>query len=129
VAYTYVGFPLLLIVVAALRRRRPRAAALVQWPNVSIVLPVYNEEAVIRRTLENLLQLDYPPERRQLLVVSDASTDRTHAIVSEFADRGVELLRLSRRVGKTAAENAARPLLRGELIVHTTPPCRWSGAP
>lgn len=119
VAYTYLGFPLLLILVAALRRRRPHAAAPVEWPTVSIVLPVHNEAAVIRRTLENLLQLDYPPERRQLLVVSDASTDATHAIVSEFADRGVELLRLSRRGGKTVAENAARPLLHGEIIVHT----------
>src|SRR3989441_2287365 len=42
-----------------------------------------------RDTLENLLQLDYPVDRRQILVLSDASTDRTDAIVSEYASRGV----------------------------------------
>src|SRR5439155_19107293 len=78
-----------------------------------------NEEALIRSTLENLLQLDYPADRRQILVVSDASADRTEAIVGEYAGRGVQLLRMPRRVGKTAAENAALPLLRGEIIVNT----------
>jgi glycosyltransferase involved in cell wall biosynthesis len=86
---------------------------------VSIVLPVYNETAVIAATLEQILALDYPVERRQILVVSDASTDGTDEIVRGFAARGVELLRLPRRSGKTAAENAARSRLRGEIIVNT----------
>src|SRR2546425_560737 len=72
-----------------------------------------------RDTLENLLQLDYPVDRRQILVLSDASTDRTDAMVSEYARRGVQLLRMPRRRGKTAAENAALALLRGEIIVNT----------
>src|SRR2546422_3899840 len=58
-------------------------------------------------TLFRSLRLDYPAERRQILVVSDASTDRTDAIVGEYASRGVELLRLPHRRGKTGAENAA----------------------
>lgn len=118
--YTYIGYPLLLLCLAAVRRARPATLAPpVRWPRISIVLPVYNEAAVIRDTLENLLQLDYPATRRQIVVVSDASTDRTDAIVSEYAGRGVELLRLPRRRGKTAAENTALPLLRGEIIVNT----------
>jgi len=117
--YTYVGFPMLLGLVGLARRGRSSPPAPDDWPTLSIVLPVYNEEAVIRRTLENLLQLDYPAERRQILVVSDASTDRTDAIVREYANRGVELLRLSARRGKTAAENAALPLLRGDIVVTT----------
>ncbi len=117
--YTYLGYPLLLLLLAFLRRRRPPTAPLATWPRISIVLPVYNEEGVIRNTLESLLQLDYPADRRRIVVVSDASTDRTDAIVSEYASRGVHLLRLSRRGGKTAAENAALALLGGEIIVHT----------
>ena len=116
--YTYLGYPLLLLLGAALRRRRA-VAPLSDWPNISIVLVVYNEEALIGSTLENLLQLDYPTDRRQIIVVSDASADRTEAIVGEYAGRGVQLLRMPRRVGKTAAENAALPLLRGEIIVNT----------
>src|SRR2546426_8024353 len=50
--------------------RSPPVAPLTEWPRISIVLPAYNEEAVIRDTLENLLRLDYPAERRQILVVS-----------------------------------------------------------
>jgi cellulose synthase/poly-beta-1,6-N-acetylglucosamine synthase-like glycosyltransferase len=118
-AYTYVGYPLLLGVTGLFRRGRPPAALPAEWPAISIVLPVYNEEGVVRQTLDNLLRLDYPPDRRQILVVSDASTDRTDAIVREYAGRGVELLRLPRRAGKTAAENAALPHLRGDIIVTT----------
>lgn len=119
VTYTYLGYPLLLFFLGALRRRRPAPCPPVSWPKLSIVLPVYNEQAAIRHTLQNLLQLEYPGPRPQILVVSDASTDGTDAIVSEFAAQGVELLRLPRRGGKTAAENAALPRLRGEIIVHT----------
>ena len=119
VLYSYLGYPLLLMLVAAFRRKQAPTVAFVDWPSISIVLPVYNEEAVIRRRLENLLALDYPADRRQIVVVSDASTDGTVGIVSEFAGWGVELLRLPHRRGKTAAENLARPLLRGDVIVHT----------
>jgi len=117
--YTYLGYPSLLLALTALRRRRSPVAPLAEWPQVSILLPVYNEEAVIRHTLENLLRLDYPADRRQILVVSDASTDQTDVIVRGYAGRGVELLRMPRRGGKTKAENAALPLLRGTIVVHT----------
>ena len=63
--------------------------------------------------------LDYPAERRQILIVSDASTDGTDEIVAEYADRGIELVRQPTRAGKTAAENAARSALRGDIIVNT----------
>ena len=117
--YTYVGYPLLLGLAGLFRRGRSPVASPVEWPVISIVLPVYNEETVVRQTLENLLRLDYPADRRQILVVSDASIDQTDAIVREYAGRGVELLRLPRRGGKTAAENSALPLLRGDIIVTT----------
>src|SRR2546429_4531170 len=107
VFYPYRGYPLLLMIRAAVRRRPPPVAPLTEWPRISILLPAYNEEAVIRDTLENLLRLDYPAERRQILVVSDASTDRTDAIVGEYASRGVELLRLPHRRGKTGGSRSS----------------------
>ena len=119
VAYTYLGYPVLLLLLGLLRARRRPLGPPVKWPSLSILLPVYNEEAVIGETLENLLQLDYPGPRPQIVVVSDASTDGTDAIVRGFAGRGVHLLRLPRRSGKTAGENTALPLLTGEVIVHT----------
>jgi cellulose synthase/poly-beta-1,6-N-acetylglucosamine synthase-like glycosyltransferase len=120
--YSYLGYPAMLRVLSLFRRTaRPRAASGQRgtWPFITITLPAHNEAATIAATLERLLELDYPAGRRQILVVSDASTDGTNAIVGRFAGRGVELLPLPERRGKTAAENAARPYLKGEIIVNT----------
>lgn len=118
--FAYILYPLILKLPAARRiSRNSRSQDEDQWPTVSIVLPVYNEERTIGDALESLLAVDYPAERRQILVVSDASTDRTHEIVRRYQDRGVELHRLPERRGKTAAENASRILIRGEIVVNT----------
>jgi cellulose synthase/poly-beta-1,6-N-acetylglucosamine synthase-like glycosyltransferase len=118
-AYAYLIYPLILRIIAA---RRPSAGSVSDppdWPSISISLPAYNEERSIGQTLEALLALDYPADRRQILVISDASTDRTDEIVRGFAGRGIELLRLPARSGKTAAENAAASHLRGEIVINT----------
>ena len=117
--YSYVGYPALLKLLALGRARRRAAPPFEEWPSISITIPVHNEAEVIAGTLERLLELDYPVERRQILVISDASSDGTDDIVARFAPRGVELLRLPERRGKTAAENAARGQLRGDIIVNT----------
>ncbi|HEU0052312.1 MAG TPA: glycosyltransferase, partial [Longimicrobium sp.] len=118
-AYAYAGYPLLLLIAGAIRRRRATPEPPPEWPRVSITVPAHNEERGITATLDALLALDYPADRRQIVVVSDASTDRTDEIVRGYADRGVELLRMERRRGKTAAENAAAPRLTGELVINT----------
>jgi len=117
--YAYVLYPAVLRLLAVFRPKAlpPRDPA--EWPTISISLPAYNEELSIRDTLEALLAIDYPADRRQIVVISDASTDRTDEIVREFAGRGVELLRLPARAGKTAAENAVAPHLRGDIVVNT----------
>ncbi len=117
--YAYVGYPLLLSLLSRVRRPQQRPVAQGSWPMISITIPVHNEAAVIAGTLERILDLGYPAERRQILVVSDASTDGTDEIVDGFAGRGVELLRLPERRGKTGAENAARARLSGQIIVNT----------
>lgn len=117
--YTYVGYPLLLRLLTTGRRPMLPTTDPDPWPVISISLPAYNEEASIGRTIESLLALDYPPDRRQIIVVSDASTDRTDEIVRSYADRGVELVRMAERGGKTAAENTAAARLRGDIVVNT----------
>jgi cellulose synthase/poly-beta-1,6-N-acetylglucosamine synthase-like glycosyltransferase len=115
--YAYVGYPAILWM---LTRRRPadRRDNSFVWPEVTVTVPVFNAVSTIGTTLEGLLKLDYPRDRVQLLVLSDASTDGTDAVVAGFASRGVELLRAPERRGKTAGENAALASARGEILVN-----------
>jgi cellulose synthase/poly-beta-1,6-N-acetylglucosamine synthase-like glycosyltransferase len=113
--YIYAGYPLLLRLFVAVRgsrsvRREPIL------PRVSLVISAYNEGAVIRRKVLNALALDYPADRLQIAVVSDASSDSTDDIVREFAGR-VDLLRQPERRGKTAGLNRFVPGLSGDVIV------------
>ena len=116
--YAYGGYPLLLRLAARGRSRRLPDADPPEWPVVSIVIPAYNEARSIGETLESVLALPYPAERRQILVVSDASSDGTDDVVTGYADRGVELLRMPVRGGKTEAEVAAARHVRGDVIVN-----------
>lgn len=118
--YAYAVYPALLKLLAGLGGEYELPAGdPEEWPLLSVSLPAYNEEAVIADTLDNLLSLEYPRDRLQIVVVSDASDDRTDEIVRSYEDRGVELVRLEERAGKTAAENAAVPHLRGDIVINT----------
>jgi cellulose synthase/poly-beta-1,6-N-acetylglucosamine synthase-like glycosyltransferase len=119
VGYAYVIYPALLRALALLRSRPVPVGAPPEWPLLSISVPVHNERRQIGALIESLLAVDYPEDRRQILIISDASEDGTDDVVRSWAARGIELLRLPERSGKTAAENAAAPLLRGEIVVNT----------
>jgi cellulose synthase/poly-beta-1,6-N-acetylglucosamine synthase-like glycosyltransferase len=123
----YVVYPVLLALLARFRPRPSRLPDPPEWPVVSLTVPSYNEETSIRDTLDALLRLPYPAEKRQIIVISDASTDRTDDIVRAYASRGVELLRLPERGGKTAAENAAGAVVRGDIIVNIDATVRVRG--
>ena len=104
-AYTYAGYPLLLLLVARFRARPVQRAA---WtPSVSIIISAYNEERDLGTKLENTLELDYPKDHLEIIVSSDCSTDRTDEIARSFASRGVRVHRQPERLGKTAGQNAA----------------------
>ncbi len=117
--YTYLGYPAILYLLALTRRSSRATEEDFSWPILSITIPAFNEEQTIGATLDSLLELDYPRQLVQILVVSDASTDGTDQIVRDYAVKGVELCRLSQRMGKTAAENSAVSRLTGEIIVNT----------
>jgi len=118
VAYAYVGYPLLLRFIPPPRRRASTGDGKGYRPPISITLPVYNGEASIADALDHILANPYGGPR-QILVISDGSTDGTVEIVRRYASRGVELFELPARVGKTEAENLAIPKLRGEIVINT----------
>jgi cellulose synthase/poly-beta-1,6-N-acetylglucosamine synthase-like glycosyltransferase len=117
--YSYLLYPLVLRATGGGGRPMAESSDPAEWPSVTLTLPVYNEAATVAGRIQNLLEIDYPRERLQILVISDASSDGTDDVVRRFAAQGVELLRLSKRGGKTAAENAAASLARGEIVVNT----------
>jgi cellulose synthase/poly-beta-1,6-N-acetylglucosamine synthase-like glycosyltransferase len=82
-----------------------------------MIIAAHNEAAGIRQKLEDTLQLCYPPERLQILVASDGSTDGTDDIVREFSDRGVELVAVPVRAGKTQAQNIAVQHAVHEILI------------
>jgi cellulose synthase/poly-beta-1,6-N-acetylglucosamine synthase-like glycosyltransferase len=115
VVYTYLGYPLLVALVA--RFIHKRVFALTHDVSVTLLITAYNEENVIRKKIENSLNLDYPADKFQIIVAADGSTDRTPEIVKQFKDRGVVLAFTPQRDGKMAAINRAIPLAHGDIIV------------
>ena len=113
--YTYAGYPLLLALISTVRPRKIKRGD--YEPMVSVIITAYNEERDLTAKLENTLALDYPRELLEIIVASDCSTDRTDEIARQFAGRGVRLHRQAERLGKTAAQNAAVELARGEILL------------
>ncbi len=114
--YTYAGYPLLLVVLSRLCGRAVQRDEECR-PFVSVIITAYNEERDLAAKLDNTLALDYPAARLEIIVTSDCSTDDTDEIARSYAPRGVRLHRQTERLGKTAAQNAAVELARGEVLL------------
>jgi cellulose synthase/poly-beta-1,6-N-acetylglucosamine synthase-like glycosyltransferase len=115
-AYPWVIYPALL----ALVRRRPAPAPPgAAWPFLSVIVAARNEAACIRAKLASALDDDYPPDRIEVVVVSDASDDATDRLVAEHGDPRVILLRQEPRAGKSPALNRAVARARGDVLVFT----------
>jgi cellulose synthase/poly-beta-1,6-N-acetylglucosamine synthase-like glycosyltransferase len=115
--YVYVLYPAIVMVLAARYGRTVhRGDAL---PTVTIIVTVYNEEKCIRAKLDNLAELNYPPELVDVIVASDASSDSTEAIAASYGHLQVRVLRVEGRQGKTACQNAAASTAKGEVLIFT----------
>lgn len=115
--YTLLLYPLLLHFLAKRRERPVRRVPVT--PSVSILIAVRNGAPWLVAKLDSLLALDYPPEQiRDIVLVSDGSSDETVAIAARYADRGVRCLDVPPG-GKALAINAGLPLLTGELVLFT----------
>jgi cellulose synthase/poly-beta-1,6-N-acetylglucosamine synthase-like glycosyltransferase len=103
------------------RRRRaaaPAGEAGAPVP-VSVIIPAYNEERHVGARITNVLAADYPRDLLEVVVVSDASTDRTNEIASRFESEGVRLIVQETRRGKTAGLNRAMAMVKGDIVVFT----------
>ena len=117
IAYTYVGYPLLLLLRSRLKPLAVRASPL--FPSVSIVLAVHNESKALIKKLQNLAELEYPAELIEIVVVSDGSTDDTNRILRSSEGKTVRAVFLDQHAGKAAALNKALQAATGEIIFFT----------
>lgn len=114
--FPHLVYPPLLYVISRFRTKSPVGVA---RPRVSLVISAFNEADVIRQKLENAISLEYPKDRLEVLVISDASDDATDEIVREYSDRSVSLFRQEERLGKSAGLSRFCPLATGEVLVFT----------
>ena len=116
-AYTYVGYQLLMRLLARTGRSAAPAPQASGGPAVTIVLAAHNEEHRIGARLRNLLSADYPPDRLSVILVDDASTDQTVSQAKAIQDDRVHVLRNDRQRGKAACLNQALRHVRTEIVL------------
>ncbi len=115
ITYTFIGYPLLAAIFARLFPR-PVAKAPIT-PELTILIPAYNEAGFIAAKIENSLALEYPPDKLKIVVVADGSDDETAAIASCFA--GVMVYTQPERQGKSTAINRVMPFISSEIVLFT----------
>ena len=112
------------ILYVGLRNKRKQLSfssdnTIAELPKFSIIIPTKNEEPVIRRCLDGILNIDYPKDKIQIIVVDGKSDDDTVKICSEFSAKYPENIKVicEKTVkGKPAALNLAMPYINGELV-------------
>lgn len=114
IIYTYFGYITLSFVLGKLFGKKVKKKEI--YPAISIIVACYNEESIIRQKLENLLSLEYPSDKLQIMIASE-SIDNTNGIVSEYRDRGIELYAFEGRHGKTTLLYNVVPKARNEILV------------
>jgi hypothetical protein len=130
--YTHVGYPLLMALLVRLReaggRRGPEDARAApsaddaDLPSVSVIVAAYDEEDVIERKVRNVLAVDYPRDKLELIVASDGSSDRTAEVArAAGADQVLDLP----RAGKIRAQDAAVERARGDVLAFSDANSGW----
>jgi cellulose synthase/poly-beta-1,6-N-acetylglucosamine synthase-like glycosyltransferase len=117
--YVYVGYPLVLAVLVRAGRRVHPVTKDDFLPTVSVLISARNEEKDIGWKVTETLEWDYPRERLEVLVASDASEDRTDEILRGIEDSRLKPIRMERRSGKGVALNRLAQLAQGELLFFT----------
>jgi cellulose synthase/poly-beta-1,6-N-acetylglucosamine synthase-like glycosyltransferase len=118
VGYSYLGYPVWLWLRSRWSPRPVRRSS--ATPSVSAVMVVRNEEAIIARKLDNLLTLDYPHDKLDVVVVSDGSSDGTAAILAGYAGNSrVRIVLKPASQGKAAGLNDAIRVASGDVLLFT----------
>ena len=118
VVHCYLLFPMTLPFVSEIfKRRKSPEKGDPELPTVSILISAYNEEAVIERKIQNILELDYPKEKLEVLIGDDGSADKTAEIVARYADQGITLVKAPKNAGKAAMLNRLNKIAKNDILL------------
>ena len=116
--HCYLLFPMTLPFVSEIfKRRKAPKQGVAELPTVSILISAYNEEAVIERKIQNILELDYPKDKLEVLIGDDGSADKTAEIVARYADKGITLVKAPKNAGKAAMLNRLNKIAKNEILL------------
>lgn len=118
--YTFFGYPIFLNVVTRFIRRNLSNNDNEEGdelPFVSLLIPVFNEDSVIRRKIENSLSIDYPRSKMEIVVASDGSTDDTNRMISAYSKKEIRIILYKKRRGKSEVINRTVPKLIGDIVI------------
>jgi len=117
--YHWVAFPMTLWLWGKVSPRRYGPGPRSEPSKVSVVMAVFNEERIIAGKMKNLLAMDYPADKIEILIGSDSSTDRTDEIISSFGDPRVRLIHYDEQAGKTVVQNRLLVEAKGDVVLCT----------
>ena len=121
ILYSYLLFPWILKWLAGNKTISARTFSAEELPVLSVLIAAYNEELVIAKKIDSVLKSDYPHDKLEILVGSDASTDQTNFILQKLKETNpiLQLFLYEERVGKPGIINKLAKEARGEILVIT----------
>lgn len=121
--WAMVGYPISILLIDKIYPYKKESRDYNYFPTVTVMVVAHNEEKVIEDKLKNVLKLNYPKDKLEILVASDNSTDCTNALVRSFIEEhpneNIRLYKVKERMGKTNAQNEAQKTVSSEILVMT----------
>ena len=118
VLYTFFGYGILLFLLILIKRLFKPAdnqSAEDFEPALTLVIPCFNEAAILGKKIDNCLALEYPAQKRTILFITDGSTDHSAELLAKYPD--IHVLHEDRRAGKAAAENKAMQFVQTPIVI------------
>lgn len=116
IVYTYLLYPLILYVIYNFKRRPP-VSDIQHQPGVSIIISAYNEENIIEEKIKNILEINYPKEKIEVLIGLDGCSDNTPEILKKYYGNFLHVIEFPNRRGKAAVLNDLVELAKSDIIV------------
>lgn len=120
--FSYIIFPLFLkLSVAGITKTKNNYELISEWPSVTIILSVFNEEKVISKKIKSILNSDYPKEKLHILIGSDNSNDNTNSIIDDLCKEyeNIKFIKKTQRCGKLKIVNELVDFAQTEYLILT----------